>query len=76
MQVGAQVVLLRNLSFERGLVNGSRGRVIALESSGNGARQHEERGAADWPVLPVVEFSGGAFFYCPVIICLRIRSLY
>lgn len=53
LKVGAQVVLLRNLDFARGLVNGSRGVLIDFVPS-------PTAGVADSPpVIPLVRFSHG-----------------
>eukprot|EP01126_Amoeba_proteus_P015543 TRINITY_DN17009_c0_g1_i4.p1 TRINITY_DN17009_c0_g1~~TRINITY_DN17009_c0_g1_i4.p1 ORF type:complete len:362 (-),score=85.50 TRINITY_DN17009_c0_g1_i4:8-1093(-) len=45
LKVGAQVILLKNLSFERGLVNGTRGTVIDFDKSESGT------------IYPLVKFS-------------------
>jgi hypothetical protein len=50
LKVGAQVILLKNLSQEEGLVNGARGIVVAFRRS-----QDPE---ADDAVLPAVRFGG------------------
>jgi ATP-dependent DNA helicase PIF1 len=58
LKVGAQVVLLRNLSFEKQLVNGTRGKVVAFAPNPNA------KDARCFPLLPVVEFVGGMLCVC------------
>lgn len=52
LRVGAQVILLKNLVFERELVNGSIGTVVAFRESGGGSGGPHAR-------LPVVRFRNG-----------------